>query len=164
MEARKNGIRVVTTLPVDLAQKQTEVDQAVKAYNRLKTDRDEMRSLYIEVLALITLFIFMTAVFVFMQVWVPYTWATQFGVRGPGAVDAAMEAAGLNRPLVERYSDFAGGLLRGDLGTSFGGAPVAELIRQALPVTLTVFIVGTVIGWVVGEVLGRVGTWSRHLS
>ena len=112
--------------------------------------------------ALITLVIFMTAVFFFTQVWVPYSWATQFGVGGPGAVDAAREAAGLNRPLVERYADFMGGLATGDLGTSFGGAPVVDLIRTALPVTLTVFIVGAVIGWVVGELLGRVGTWSRH--
>ena len=58
--------------------------------------------------ALITLVIFMTAVFVFMQIWVPYSWATQFGVGGPGAVDAAREAAGLNRPLLERYADFIG--------------------------------------------------------
>ena len=112
--------------------------------------------------ALITLVIFMTAVFFFMQVWVPYSWATQFGVGGPGAMDAAREAAGLNRPLLERYADFMGGLATGDLGTSFGGAPVVDLIRDALPVTLTVFIVGAIIGWVVGELLGRVGTWSRH--
>ena len=28
--------------------------------------------------ALVTLIIFLTAVFFFVQVWVPYTWATQF--------------------------------------------------------------------------------------
>ena len=37
-----------------------------------------------------------------------------------------------------------------------------DLIREALPVTLTVFIGGAVIGWVVGELLGRIGTWSRR--
>jgi peptide/nickel transport system permease protein len=112
--------------------------------------------------ALVTLIIFLTAVFFFVQVWVPYTWATQFLQGGPGAFDAAMEAAGLNRPLVERYVDFVGGLARLDLGQSFNGAPVFDLISEALPVTLTVFITGTVIGWIVGELLGRVGTWSRR--
>ena len=58
--------------------------------------------------ALVTLVIFLTAVFFFMQVWVPYTWATQFLQGGGGAFDAAMEAAGLNRPLAERYADFIG--------------------------------------------------------
>ena len=73
-----------------------------------------------------------------------------------------MEAAGLNRPLPERYVDFIGGLARLDLGTSFNGPPVSEMIFEALPVTLTVFITGTVIGWIVGELLGRIGTWSRR--
>ena len=112
--------------------------------------------------ALGTLLIFLTAVFFFVQVWVPYTWATQFLIGGAGAFDAAMEAAGLNRPLVERYADFMAGLARLDLGTSFNGDPVIDLIGNALPVTLSVFITGTVIGWVVGELLGRVGTWSRR--
>ena len=112
--------------------------------------------------ALITLVIFVSAVFVFMQIWVPYSWATQFLLGGPDAYEAAMEAAGLNRPIGERYFDFLTGLARGDLGTSFAGAPVVDLIREALPVTLTVFIAGTIIGWVVGELLGRIGTWSHH--
>jgi peptide/nickel transport system permease protein len=112
--------------------------------------------------ALATLVIFLTAVFFFVQVWVPYTWATQFLQGGPEAFDAAMEAAGLNRPLIERYGDFMTGLVRLDLGQSFNGVPVIDLIRDALPVTLMIFITGTVIGWVVGELLGRVGTWSRR--
>jgi peptide/nickel transport system permease protein len=112
--------------------------------------------------ALVTLILFLTAVFFFVQVWVPYTWATQFLQGGGAAFDAAMEAAGLNRPLVGRYADFIGGLARLDLGTSFNGQPVFDLIREALPVTLMIFITGTVIGWVLGELLGRIGTWSRR--
>ncbi len=112
--------------------------------------------------ALITLFIFLTAVFFFVQVWVPYSWATQFMAGGHDAYQAALEAAGLNRPLPERYADFLLGLVGGDLGTSFAGQPVVDLIANALPVTLTVFIAGAVIGWILGELLGRIGTWSRR--
>jgi len=112
--------------------------------------------------ALITLFLFLTAAFFFMQVWVPYSWATQFLIGGGDAFAAAREAAGLTRPLPEQYADFMLGLARADLGTSFAGGSVGDLILEALPVTLTVFIAGTVIGWVVGEMLGRVGTWSVH--
>ncbi|HEY8169897.1 MAG TPA: ABC transporter permease [Candidatus Limnocylindria bacterium] len=112
--------------------------------------------------AFVTLLLFLTAVFVFVQVWVPYSWATQFLVGGSESYQAALEAAGLNRPIPERYVDFMGGLLRGDLGTSFGGEAVVDLIRDALPVTLMVFIGGSIIGWVLGELLGRIGTWSRR--
>jgi len=119
--------------------------------------------------ALVTLFIFVTAVFFFMQVWVPYSWATQFMQGGRDAFEGAREAVGLDRPLIERYVDFMLGLARGDLGTAFGGGtvvnygtgPVVDIIRQALPVTLTVFITGSIIGWVVGEMLGRLGSWNR---
>src|SRR5688572_17720123 len=110
--------------------------------------------------ALVTLLIFLTAVFFFMQIWVPYSWATQFTQGGPAALDAVREAVGLNRPLPEQYADFMLGLARGDLGTSFAGGSVGDVILEALPVTLTVFIGGTVLGWVVGELLGRVGTWG----
>ena len=111
--------------------------------------------------ALVTLFIFLTAVFFFMQVWVPYSWATQFMQGGFGAFDAARRAAGLDRPLPEQYGEFMLGLVQGDLGSSFSGTPVIDLIGQALPVTLTVFITGTIIGWIAGELLGRLGSWNR---
>lgn len=111
--------------------------------------------------AIVTLFLFLSAVFVFVQVWVPYSWATQYRALGPDAYEAALEAAGLNRPLQDRYLEFVGGLLTLDLGRSFTGQPVVERIGDALPTTLTVFIAGAIIGWVAGELLGRIGTWSR---
>jgi len=110
--------------------------------------------------AMVTLLIFLTVVFFFMQVWVPYSWATQFLIGGADAFEGAREAAGLDRSLMERYADFMLRLARGDLGTSFSGGPVAATMIEALPITLTVFIAGSVIGWVVGELLGRVGSWS----
>lgn len=97
-----------------------------------------------------------------MQVWVPYTWATQFRLGGSSAYEAALQAAGLDRPLSDRFAAFVLGLARGDLGTSFGGRPVIDLLYEALPVTLTVFVAGAVLGWVVGELLGRLGSWSRR--
>ena len=112
--------------------------------------------------AIITLFLFLTAVFFFVQVWVPYSWATQFLIGGGDAFQAAQEAAGLTRPLPERYAEFMLGLASADLGTSFNGPEVTDLIGNALPVTLTVFIAGAVIGWIAGELLGRIGTWSRR--
>jgi peptide/nickel transport system permease protein len=111
--------------------------------------------------ALLTLFLFLTAVFFFMHVWVPYSWATQFMQGGFEAFDSARRAAGLDRPVHEQYAEFMLGLVRADLGTSFGGGAVIDIILAALPVTLTVFIAGTVIGWIAGELLGRLGSWNR---
>jgi peptide/nickel transport system permease protein len=110
--------------------------------------------------AIVTTLILVAAVLVLMEVWVPYSWAT-LTTRSPQAEAAAREALGLDRPLLLRYAEFLLGLTRGDLGTSFGGQPVIDLIATALPVTLTVFIVGTLIGWVAGELLGRTGAWNR---
>jgi peptide/nickel transport system permease protein len=111
--------------------------------------------------ALVTLALFLTALFFFMQIWVPYSWATQFLLGGPDAFEAARRMAGLDRPLPEQYAEFMLGLARGDLGTSFSGGSVSQMIADALPVTLTVFIVGSAIGWIGGELLGRLGSWNR---
>jgi peptide/nickel transport system permease protein len=52
------------------------------------------------------------------------------------AVEAVRERLGLNQPLAQQYLDYAGNLLRGDLGESIRyQVPVSELIRQFLPVT-----------------------------
>lgn len=111
--------------------------------------------------AFVTLALFLTAVFFFMQVWVPYSWATFSLVAGGDAYRAALEAAGLNRPIHEQFLSFVGTLASGDLGTSFNGPPVIDLIRDAIPVTLTVFLAGLIVAWVLGEMLGRLGSWRR---
>ena len=110
--------------------------------------------------ALITVLIFVAILFVVLEVWVPYSWA-DIHSRGPVAAAELRELLGLNRPIPIRYGEFVLGLARGDLGTSFGGSPVTELLIGALPVTLTVFLVGTVLGWITGELLGRLGFWNR---
>jgi peptide/nickel transport system permease protein len=69
-------------------------------------------------------------------------------VVGMRADDAAVERTrrelGLDRPLLEQYLDFMGGLLRGDLGTSFArrGQSVTEIIVDRLPVTLGMLVGG----------------------
>ena len=112
--------------------------------------------------ALITMLVFVAVLLVVMEVWVPYNWAL-IQTRRPSEYAAAVEALGLDVPLPIRYGQFIVGLVQGDLGTSFGGASVSQAIVDALPVTLTVFLVGAVLGWVIGEVLGRIGAWNRSV-
>jgi len=113
--------------------------------------------------AVITLSLYLTVVFVLIQVWVPFNWASQFKLGGPGDYEAALESVGLDRPILERYLDFAGGLVTGDLGTSYDGGPVWDVIAATAPVTIFVFAVGAVLAYVVGEALGRFGAWHRSL-
>ena len=101
--------------------------------------------------ALVTMLVFLAIVVFVLEIWVPYSWET---LQSRGPVDDDRNYLGV-------YAEFLVGLARADLGTSFGGSPVAQLISEALPVTLTVFLVGTCIGWIAGELLGRIGSWNR---
>ncbi len=47
------------------------------------------------------------------------------------------ERLGLDRPLYEQYAAYMGGLLRGDLGESFSGRPVIDILAQYLPATVS---------------------------
>jgi peptide/nickel transport system permease protein len=48
----------------------------------------------------------------------------------PERIAEARARAGLDHPLAERYLDWAGGLLRGDLGTSASGRPVTDVLSD----------------------------------
>jgi ABC-type dipeptide/oligopeptide/nickel transport system permease component len=77
---------------------------------------------------------------------------------------------GLDRPLPVQFASFLGGVLRGDLGTSFrGGEPVRELIVRNLPYTIQLavasFGVAMLAGFVLGVIAGvRRGTWIDSLT
>jgi peptide/nickel transport system permease protein len=52
-------------------------------------------------------------------------------------IDRIRASLGIDRPLLQQYAGFFGGLLHGDLGTTFfGREPVSVLVAQALPATL----------------------------
>ncbi len=52
-------------------------------------------------------------------------------------IAAARERLGLDGPIHERFIEWAGEVVQGDLGDSFRGESVVTMIRRALPVTLT---------------------------
>lgn len=54
----------------------------------------------------------------------------------PDVYQALRVRAGFDKPLVEQYVGYLGGVLRGDLGVSFrSGRPVTELVTERLPAT-----------------------------
>src|SRR5689334_7518591 len=59
----------------------------------------------------------------------------------PETIAAIRESLGLDRPLVERYFDWLGALLQGDLGTSWhNGQSVLSGILASAPVTLSIVV------------------------
>jgi ABC-type dipeptide/oligopeptide/nickel transport system permease component len=77
---------------------------------------------------------------------------------------------GLDRPLPAQYVDFLGGILRGDLGTSFRyGTPVTEQIRTRLPNTAILAVAAMVAAILFAIPLGILaavfrGTWVDHAA
>jgi peptide/nickel transport system permease protein len=64
---------------------------------------------------------------------------------------------GLDLPLGERFLDFVGHVLTGDLGTSFMyGQPVASIIMSRLPFTATIAVAGIITVLIVAVPLGIV--------
>ena len=106
--------------------------------------------------AAITLFIYVTFLFFFIQWWVPY--------RGGGRAAAIGEPA----PLLTGYWEFLTGMATGNLqvcttGPDFQGpGQINVCLGEALPVTLFIFAVGFVFAYLLGDYLGRLGAWRRE--
>lgn len=106
----------------------------------------------------VTLLGFLTLVFFAVNLLFPYDFVA--ATRELGVPEA--QVAELSRPLIERYASYLGGLLTGDLGTSYGGGSVAGILfGDALPLTMLVFVLGSIVAYLFGSWLGRAVAWSR---
>jgi oligopeptide transport system permease protein len=54
----------------------------------------------------------------------------------PAVVEQLQERYNLDKPFIVQYLIFLGNIFRGDLGVSFSGQPVTEILAQTFPVTL----------------------------
>jgi peptide/nickel transport system permease protein len=73
----------------------------------------------------------------------------------PERVDAIREQLGLDRPLVEQYLEWMGGVVQGDFGTSaLNGASVADEMREKIAVTGPLVLASTVLSIVVAVPIG----------
>ncbi len=72
----------------------------------------------------------------------------------PHIVAELRERFHLDDPLWLQYLRYMGGLLTGDLGTTFDGRPVAERMASRWPVTITLALTAWVIEVVLGVLLG----------
>lgn len=92
-----------------------------------------------------------------------------YDLRGDPAIIARIRLRlGLDRPFHVQFSEYLGGLVRGDMGTSInqfggtGGLPVFKLIRRTLPVSLQLGLGAGVVMAVVGIPLGALAAVKQN--
>ena len=80
----------------------------------------------------------------------------------PADVEELRRSLGLDRPFVEQYLRYVGGLVRGDLGRSLHfDEPVAQLIARHYPATIELALAAMVLALVVALPLGMLAAYRR---
>ena len=80
----------------------------------------------------------------------------------PGAADHLREIFGAERPLLERYLDWVGGVARGDLGLSWSlRVPVARAVGEAVLRTVVLAAAAIVLQFALGTAAGLAAAASR---
>jgi ABC-type dipeptide/oligopeptide/nickel transport system permease component len=88
----------------------------------------------------------------------------------PDAVAVMRKELGVDRPLLDQFVAYLSGAFRLDLGQSLAlRAPVAQLVRDAVPHTLLLTLGGTLVAVAIGVPLGtaaalRRGTWLDYAA
>jgi peptide/nickel transport system permease protein len=72
------------------------------------------------------------------------------------------ERLGLDRPLLEQYGTYIAGLVTLDLGESFTGRPVLEILMERLPATVSLALAAMAITLVVAVPLGILAALHRE--
>jgi peptide/nickel transport system permease protein len=80
----------------------------------------------------------------------------------PESLAQLREQLGLTRPLVEQYTDWIGGLLHGDLGTSLAaGIPVTEVIGERIVNSAFLMLIAAIVSIPLAILLGAVSARRR---
>ncbi len=74
----------------------------------------------------------------------------------PQVLEAVRQQYHLDQPFIVQYLLFLGGIFRGDLGTSFSGEQVSDILARTFPVTLQLAAISTVFLAVGGITVGLV--------
>lgn len=79
----------------------------------------------------------------------------------PDALDAYREQHGLNQPLLVRWGAYLWHLVQGDLGQTFTGVPISQMVGSAFPITLQLTFLGVGLAVIIAAVLGTIGALYR---
>ena len=105
-------------------------------------------------LAIVTLWLVTVIVFTLLRVVVPAVYgdavdiiAGEYGRQDPALAEKLRQEYGLSGSLIKQYTKWVGQLSRGDLGRSlFNGRPVAGEIKDRLPVSIELGLIGLASG------------------
>lgn len=70
------------------------------------------------------------------------------------ALEIYREQHNLNDPLLVKYFRYLGNLIQGDLGESFTGVPISQMVGTAFPITLQLTFIGLFLGIIISLILG----------
>lgn len=79
----------------------------------------------------------------------------------PAVQQALRDQYNLDDPLYLQYFKYLAAVFTGDLGTTFQGRPVTDIVTQRLPVTLKLALVAVVIQVVIGVIAGVLAALNR---
>ncbi|RRD46364.1 ABC transporter permease [Tessaracoccus sp. OH4464_COT-324] len=79
----------------------------------------------------------------------------------PEALEAYRAAHNLDDPLLKRFWDYLVNFVQGDLGQSFTGVDISELVANAFPITLQLALIGILIAAIVAGILGVIAALYR---
>jgi oligopeptide transport system permease protein len=74
----------------------------------------------------------------------------------PQVLDALRERYHLDQPFIVQYFIFLGNIFRGDLGVSFSGQPVSEILSSTFPVTLRLALLAVFFEMIAGISIGLI--------
>ncbi|SDN19369.1 ABC transporter permease [Actinomyces ruminicola] len=77
------------------------------------------------------------------------------------ALEQYRQAHRLNDPLLQRYWDYLVGLAHGDLGTTFTGVKITDMVAAAFPITLQLTFIGIFVAVVLATILGVIAALYR---
>ena len=86
------------------------------------------------------------------------------GDRGlnPAVADAIRSRYHLDEPFIVQYFYYLQGIFTGNLGTTFSGQPVSEILARTLPVTFRLAIIAIVIEAVAGILIGLIAGLRKN--
>jgi peptide/nickel transport system permease protein len=113
-------------------------------------------------LAVVTLWLVTVIVFTLLRVVVPLVYgdavdiiAGEYARQDPALAEQLRDEYGLSGSIVQRYVEWVGQLLRGDLGRSlFNGRPISAEIADRLPVSLELGFIGLLSGLIFSIPMG----------
>jgi peptide/nickel transport system permease protein len=111
---------------------------------------------------LLSLFVFVTAVFFLSRWMIPGDLSSNFAQSTSGDQEENLQRMlGLDRPLLAQYLSWLGNVVTLDLGGSGMSGMVAGDVMDALPWTLAMFGLGIGLSFWAGSALGRLTGWRR---